>query len=389
MTALPATCRIAVVQHGDYREAQRLIGSGQPEPYFGMAYAVRVLGDLLHARPHLVISLDAPNYDCTNGTGRLVGLDWPRLPRFLPGTAAVLWRAHQVRRLLRQFQPTHLLLRTNGLLACRALQYAIGHSVSTLAVLASFFDLKGRYNRVITRWLIRLLNHPSVFLVGNHRAPATQTMIDCGLGPNKAVAWDWPGGRRPEDYPTKTLPAVGTPEIVYVGSVTEDKGVGDLVRALDVSRRRNVPARLTVAGDGPDLGRFRELAAALPAGLVTFAGRVPNEEAFRLMLRAALVCVPSRHEFTEGFPLTLTEALASRSPVIASDHPVFVRAFQDGQGVRYFKAADPESLAEAVRSVLADPAGYARLSELTADAFARVECKTAFGDLLERWRATF
>jgi glycosyltransferase involved in cell wall biosynthesis len=389
MTAPSATCRIAVVQHGDYREARRLLDAGQPEPYFGMAYAVGVLRELLDDKPHLVISLDAANYDCADGNGRLVGLDWPRLPRFLPGTMAVLWRAHQARRLLRQFRPTHLLLRTNGLLACRVLQYARRHGLSTLAVFASFFDLKGRYNRFITRWLVRLLNHPSVFLAGNHRAPATESMIECGLDPAKAVAWDWPGGRRPEDYPAKTLPAAGTPEIVYVGSITEDKGVGDLVRAMAVLGRRNVPARLTVAGEGPDLARFRELAAALPAGRVTFVGRVANEEAFRLMLRAALVCVPSRHEFTEGFPLTLTEALASRSPVIASDHPVFVRAFQDGQGVRYFKAADAEALAEAVRSVLADPAAYARLSEQTADAFARVECKTAFGDLLERWKATF
>src|SRR5262249_25285585 len=176
---------------------------------------------------------------------------------------------------------------------------------------------------------------------------------------------------------------------VDVGSVGEIKGVGDLIRAMGSLHRRKVPARLTVAGDGPDVARLGDVAAQLPAGTVSFAGRVPNEEAFRLMLRAALVCVPSRHDFSEGFPLTLTEALASRSPVIASDHPVFVRAFQDGQGVRYFKARDPESLAETVRTVLADPLAYARLSEQTADAFARVECKTAFADLLERWKATF
>src|SRR5262249_55626848 len=148
------TCRIAVVQHGDYREAQRLLNAGQAEPYFGMAYAVRVLNDLVLDKPHLIVSLDTEAaYDCESGNGRLVGLDWPRLPRFLPGTVAVLWRAHRVRRLLRWFQPTHLLLRTNGLMACRVLSYAIGHGAGTLAVFASFFDLKGRYNKVITRRL--------------------------------------------------------------------------------------------------------------------------------------------------------------------------------------------------------------------------------------------
>ena len=39
--------------------------------------------------------------------------------------------------------------------------------------------------------------------------------------------------------------------------------------------------------------------------------------------------------------------------------------------------------------VLADPALYARLSEATAAAFARVECPVTFGDLIERWQETF
>ena len=55
---------------------------------------------------------------------------------------------------------------------------------------------------------------------------------------------------------------------------------------------------------------------------------------------ATLVCVPSRHEFPEGFPQTLTEALAARTPVVASDHPVFTRVLRDGEGVRYFPAGN-------------------------------------------------
>jgi glycosyltransferase involved in cell wall biosynthesis len=383
------TCRIAVVQHGDYREAQRIIGSGQQEPYFGMTYSLQTLDNLLKDRPHLLISLEAPDYQCAHGAGQLVGLPSPRLPRGVPGSLAVLLRARRIRRQLKAFRPTHLLLRTNGLLACRMLRYGIRHGLNTLAIFASYFDRSGLYNGLITRQLVRLLNHPSVFLAGNHRAPATQTMIECGLDSRKAVAWDWPGARHPRDYPTKTFPAGAPVEIVYVGSVGEIKGVGDLVQAMGSLQRRHVSARLTVAGDGPDLERYRELSAQLPAGTVSFAGRIPNEEAFKLMLRASLVCVPSRHEFPEGFPLTLTEALASRTPVIASDHPVFVRAFQDGQGVRYFRAGDPEALADTVQAVLADAEAYARLSELTAAAFAAVECKVTFGDLIDRWKATF
>ena len=51
------------MQHGDYREALEHIRSGKPEPYFGMKYALQTLDSLLHDRPHLVMSLDAPVYD--------------------------------------------------------------------------------------------------------------------------------------------------------------------------------------------------------------------------------------------------------------------------------------------------------------------------------------
>jgi glycosyltransferase involved in cell wall biosynthesis len=164
--------------------------------------------------------------------------------------------------------------------------------------------------------------------------------------------------------------------------------VGDLLEAVALLCRQGEKLRLTVVGDGPDLPRLRERAAAFPPETVHFTGRIGNEEAFQLMKRSTLVCVPSRHEFPEGFPLTLTEALASRTPVIASDHPVIVRAFADGQGVRFFRASDPPALAETVRAVLGNAETYGRLSELTAAAFAAVECPTTFGDLVARWQAT-
>src|SRR5215472_13840964 len=102
-------CRIAIVQHGDYREARRIIGSGRPEPYFGMAYTLSVLDPLLSGRPHLLVSLDAPAYREPDGAGELVGLPGPRLRRPLPRSLGVLLHARKIRGLLRRFAPTHLL----------------------------------------------------------------------------------------------------------------------------------------------------------------------------------------------------------------------------------------------------------------------------------------
>lgn len=381
--------RIAAVQHGDYAEAVRVIDGGEPEPYFAMGYAVGVLRALFGAGEHLVISLNAPAYDLRQGRGQLVGLPKPRLVSGVPETVAMVVWAGQIRRLLARFRPTHVLLRTSGILAWHLLRYCVPRRVSTLAVFANRFDETGLKERFVNRRLARLLNHPSVFLVGNHKQPATDTLRECGVDPAKLFPWDWPNARHPRDWPVKTVRRGAPWRIAYVGAITEAKGVGDLIDATAILSSQGCPVRVTAVGDGPDLVSMRARAEALPPGVVELPGRVGNDEAFRLMLESTLVCVPSRHEFPEGLPLSLTEALASRTPVVASDHPVFTRAFADGEGMRLFPARTPAALATAVRELLEHPEAYESLSRTTADAFRRVECTTSFGDLVDRWRATF
>ncbi|WP_245529790.1 glycosyltransferase family 4 protein [Anaeromyxobacter dehalogenans] len=381
--------RIAMVGHGDYSAALELIARGEPEPYFGMAYTLRTLDALFEGDPHLVVSLNAPAYRERRGAGELVGLPVRALPRPLPSTIAMALWGRRIVRELERFRPTHLLLRTGGILAWQVLRYSVARGVGTLVVFANTFDDPDAKNRFVSRRLAPLLNDRSVFLVGNHKAPATSSMARFGIDPRKSIAWDWPGTRHPRDSPAKTLKPGAPWRVAYVGAMTEKKGVGDLLEGMRLLHARGRPVRLTAVGSGADLEALRARAKSLPPGLATFPGPVGNEEAFRLMLDSTLVCVPTRPEFTEGMPLTLTEALASRTPVVASDHPVFTQAFVDGRGLRFFRARSPASLADAIETVLSDPAEYARLSRTTADAYATVECPTSFGDLVQRWKRSF
>ena len=75
-----------------------------------------------------------------------------------------------------------------------------------LALFAGVFPRGRRYDRLLTGEIVRLLNRPLVFAAGNHRRPATDSMIEAGLDPRKAVAWDYTGVTRdPADFPVKTL----------------------------------------------------------------------------------------------------------------------------------------------------------------------------------------
>jgi glycosyltransferase involved in cell wall biosynthesis len=382
--------RIAVVQHGDYREALRIVHSGQGETYFGMTRSVEVLGRLLDDLPHLVISLDAPAYRETHGRGTLLGLPRPRLPGALPGTVGMLVWSDRVARAIETFAPTHLLIRTAGLMALQLLKLCRKKSYGTLVVFANVLSNERVASRWVNRRTIELLNEPFVFRVGNFKATATERLIADGLDPSKAVAYTWAGEKDPANFPVKALKPDRPRQVVYAGMVTADKGVPELVEAVSRLRQGGTDVRLTVAGAGDQLDALRGRAEALGLsnGAVAFLGRVSNAEVFDLALSATAACVPTRPSFQEGMPLALTEALASRTPVVASDHPVFTGTFVEGEGLRFFRSGDPDSLAAALLDVVSGPDRYAALSRSTADAYRRVACPTTFGDLIDAWAKT-
>jgi glycosyltransferase involved in cell wall biosynthesis len=147
--------------------------------------------------------------------------------------------------------------------------------------------------------------------------------------------------------------------------------------------------RLQVAGAGK-VERFAKLAARLGvADRVTFLGLVPNGEIPGMMHAADAVVVPSRHSFPEGLPLTLYEALASRTPVVASDHPMFAGHLVHDESAVVFPASQPQALAAAIEGLIRDPARYRRISEGSSGAWHRMQNPVKWGEMIERWvRAT-
>ena len=90
-----------------------------------------------------------------------------------------------------------------------------------------------------------------------------------------------------------------------------DKGVDLAIEACALAGRP-----LVVTGHGPREAEYRALAARLGA-VVTFAGRVSEEELADLRAGAAIAIVPSR--FAETFGLSAAESMAAGLPVVAFD----------------------------------------------------------------------
>jgi glycosyltransferase involved in cell wall biosynthesis len=120
-------------------------------------------------------------------------------------------------------------------------------------------------------------------------------------------------------------------------------------------------------------------------GQVRFAGLVANEDVPDAMRAADAVVIPSRHEYAEGLPLTIYEALAARTPIIASDHPMFRGALTHDESALVFPAKDIGALASAIRRLASDADLYARLSANSDAAWQALQLPVTWGALIERW----
>jgi glycosyltransferase involved in cell wall biosynthesis len=374
--------RLAIVQHGDYREALQLQESGGSEPYAGMYKSIQMTEELIQGTTYRIISLDAPAYHEPRGTGELVGLSAPRWKK--GAKLGWSWRAY---RAVRAFGPTHILLRTGGALATPILRYAIARDLDVMVMLAGYVPTAGFRDRLMTRLFVEAVNHPCVFQVGNHRQPAADSLIAAGVRPEKVVAFEVPFTSRTEPQPIRTRRAGDEVHLAYVGSLMAGKGVGDVLEAAIQLNQSGCRTLLTICGDGPMMATLRERASTLPDGLVTFRGRVGNQAILELMERATFVCVASRRESSEGMPLVVTEGLSCRTPLLCSDHPCLTDILADGEGLRYFPSGDAGALAGLVREIANDPEAYARLSEATTAAYHKVISPILINEPIERWRA--
>ncbi len=83
------------------------------------------------------------------------------------------------------------------------------------------------------------------------------------------------------------------------------------------------------------------------------AGRVTDEEKWRLLGEADILCAPSLGG--ESFGMVLTEAFASSTPVVASDIAGYRDVVRDGVDGLLVPAAEPAELGEALQSLALDP----------------------------------
>ncbi len=152
------------------------------------------------------------------------------------------------------------------------------------------------------------------------------------------------------------IPADGRPVAGTLASLHRRKGHDVLLRAAALLAGRGLPLHLVIAGEGPEGEALRALARGL--GLlgegpvrVHFAGQVSPGE--RVLAALDLFVLPSRKE---GLGVAALEAMAAGLPVVASRAGGLAESVLDGETGLLVPPGDPAPLAEALETLLRDPA---------------------------------
>jgi glycosyltransferase involved in cell wall biosynthesis len=141
----------------------------------------------------------------------------------------------------------------------------------------------------------------------------------------------------------------GGQSAIFVGRLTEDKGVRTLLKAWEMLGHAGVP--LQIYGDGPVASEVECAAKRIPN--VRWFGHQPKDVVLAKMKSSAFLIVPSL--WYEVFPMVILEAFATGLPVIASDHGSLSTIIDHGKlGVR-FEPGNSADLAAKVRWLAEHP----------------------------------
>lgn len=139
--------------------------------------------------------------------------------------------------------------------------------------------------------------------------------------------------------------------VLFVGNLSERKGVTDLLQALALPGLDTAKLDVTLAGGG-DVEAYEAKARKLGiASFVRFAGWSDQQQVARLMARADLLVLPS---YDEGLPLVILEALANGVAVVCSPVGEIPSVLTDGTNACFVQPGDVAGIAAGLRRVLQD-----------------------------------
>jgi len=150
-----------------------------------------------------------------------------------------------------------------------------------------------------------------------------------------------------------------TPTALFVGNLTQAKGIHNLVHSMPEALRKITELRLNIIGGGPLREEIADQCAALSLqDHVCILGHLPPNLVAEWMRKSHVLVLPS---IREGFGVVLIEAMASGTPCIASAVGGIPDVISKDVGI-LVPPNDPSAIAHAIVELLHDPVKYMEIS---------------------------
>lgn len=141
------------------------------------------------------------------------------------------------------------------------------------------------------------------------------------------------------------------PVVLFIGNLIREKGVLELIQAFDSIHKTVPTASLHLIGSHKSAGfveEVKKMIASRQLEGIHLEGTKTQQELAQWLAAADVLALPSYHE---GFGLVALEAMASGTPVVASDVGGLTYLLADGAGV-LVPPKDAEALAAGLLQVL-------------------------------------
>ncbi len=180
--------------------------------------------------------------------------------------------------------------------------------------------------------------------------PKKISVVPCGVNRALFQPVDRPDARRRLGFDNDNK------LVLYVGRFSPLKGIDRLLAAMKYLPKDEKYQLVIIGGDGqntPELNKLQNLTRELGIGeMVSFAGRIEQEDLPCYYSAADVLVVPSYHE---SFGLVALESLACGTPVIATRVGAMENIIQGGKTGTVVRHNAPHLLAEAIRTLLSRP----------------------------------
>ncbi|XEC95513.1 glycosyltransferase [Paenibacillus tarimensis] len=149
-----------------------------------------------------------------------------------------------------------------------------------------------------------------------------------------------------QGYSTESYPSSNSEHVLFVGRISVEKGVENLLQAWKQVDNKN-GMKLLIIGDGTEKEALSEKYISKD---VEFLGNQSSDVVLSYMKSAKYLIVPSI--WYEGFPMTIVESYSMGTPVICSKLGSLQEVVRDGETGFHFKHDDIKDISKVISNAI-------------------------------------